>query len=189
MLVCFDFLNSTTFYWIIHFCQQCHGEFTCKNFNQNNQMSPFLYFVCRIQTHLLVRDSVCGHGVRSHLPVQQHHRLHERHGRHHGRHHDRPALRGLLPLRGRLQYKPGPPISPTHVSFTFSGSEIFLCRVRNLWEWNVHPPSLLWLHSRQGKSVLSTGKSWGDFFSNFSNPCSRNRPRREQCMNRLWKNI
>ena len=61
----------------------------------------------RLQAHILVGDSLRGHGLCSHLPVQQHHRLHELHRGDHRGHHDRPPDGGLLPLRRGLQYQPG----------------------------------------------------------------------------------
>ena len=59
---------------------------------------------CRLQAHLLVNHRVRGHGLRGHLPLQQHHRLHERDGCDHGGHDDRAAVGGLLPLSSGLQY-------------------------------------------------------------------------------------
>ena len=61
----------------------------------------------RFQAHILVRDCLRGHGLCRHLPLQQHHRLHERDGGDDGGHDDGPPLRGLLPLRGCLQHQPG----------------------------------------------------------------------------------
>ena len=61
----------------------------------------------RLQAHILVGDRVRGHGLCRHLPLQQHHRLHERHSGDHRGHHDGSPLRGLLSLRRRLQYQPG----------------------------------------------------------------------------------
>ena len=61
----------------------------------------------RLQAHILVGDCLRGHGLCRHLPLQQHHRLHERHRGDDGRHDDGATLRGLLPLCGCLQYQPG----------------------------------------------------------------------------------
>ena len=61
----------------------------------------------RFQAHILVGDCLRGHGLRRHLPVQQHHRLHECDRGDDCGHDDGPPLRGLLSLRGCLQYQPG----------------------------------------------------------------------------------
>ena len=61
----------------------------------------------RLQAHILVGDCLRGHGLCRHLPLQQHHRLHERDRGDDGGHDDGPPLRGLLSLRGCLQYQPG----------------------------------------------------------------------------------
>ena len=61
----------------------------------------------RLQAHILVGDCLRGHGLCRHLPLQQHHRLHERDRGDDGRHDDGPPLRGLLSLCGCLQYQPG----------------------------------------------------------------------------------
>lgn len=45
--------------------------------------------------------------MRRNFPLQQHHRLHERHRSDYRGHDDRPPLRGLFPLRGCVQHQPG----------------------------------------------------------------------------------
>ena len=87
-------------------------------------------FVIRFQAHFLVDHRVRSNGMRCHLPLQQHHRLHERHRGDHRGHDDSSSLRGLLPFRGCVQHQPGlktlipicffPPVVICYLSSSFS---------------------------------------------------------------------
>ena len=76
------------------------GQVRRGNIMRGRATQPF--HPLRLQTHFLVDHRLCGHGLRRDIPLQQHHRLHERHSGDHGGHHDGPTLGGFLSFSGRL---------------------------------------------------------------------------------------